>query len=199
MKLYYSSTSPYSRKVRMMILTRGLEEKIEGVLLNPFNDINEFVQYNPLGKIPTLVLDNGEALYDSPVICQYLDSLSDQNVASNNEWLYWENLRWEALADGLIDAAYNIVMERRRVKTEQSLSCIDQWTIEISRALEQIESQFIAPESKATLSQISIAAALGYLEFRLPQLLSKTQYIGIFKWYRDYKSLDFMVATQLEG
>ena len=77
MKLYYSNTSPYSRKVRLVTLEKGLENQIEGILVNPFAEDNpDFITANPLGKIPVLVLDNGKTIFDSPVICHYLDCLS---------------------------------------------------------------------------------------------------------------------------
>ena len=73
MKLYYSHTSPYSRKVRLVIRENGLSEQVTEVLCNAFEDSAILSKMNPLGKIPTLVLNNGETLFDSPVICQYLD------------------------------------------------------------------------------------------------------------------------------
>ncbi len=76
MKLFYSRTSPYSREVRMMIHEKGLQQAITSVACNPFDEIPELEAANPLGKIPTLILDDGSSLYDSPVICAYLDTLT---------------------------------------------------------------------------------------------------------------------------
>ena len=79
MKLYYANNSPYSRKVRIAIIEKGLGEQIEMVACNPFDDVPALKAVNPLGKVPALILDHGEALYDSPVICEYLDTLSPDN------------------------------------------------------------------------------------------------------------------------
>ncbi len=196
MKLFYSKTSPYARKVRMVILNNRLEENIEAVEVNPFGDVSELTKYNPLGKIPTLVLDDGEALCDSPLICHYLNNLNDQRMLSDNSEQYWDILRWQALADGLMDAAYNLVMERRREQEEQSSSCKAQWTLEITRVLEQIDVEFNVDDKVIKLSQISVASALGYLELRLPELLHETQYAKIIKWYNAFKTQDIMLATQ---
>jgi len=72
MKLIYSNTSPYSRKVRMVVIEKGLDEQVEMVACNPFNDAAMLKDANPLAKVPVLILDEGNALYDSPVICEYL-------------------------------------------------------------------------------------------------------------------------------
>lgn len=199
MQLYYSKTSPYSRKVRLVILAKGLDAQITGVLINPFTDVEELKAVNPLGKIPTLILDNGEVLYDSPVICHYLDSLSDTHpLIANNGWEYWTTLRWQALADGMTDAAYNLVMEKRRIISEQSATCMAQWSVEIHRALDKIETDIASLGEYITLAHLSLGAALGYLEFRLPEFLSTRDYPQILNWYHSFKNREIMVKTQPE-
>jgi len=204
MKLYYSNTSPYSRKVRLVIIEKGLEDHIEEILVNPFgNETDALVATNPLGKIPTLQLDNGSTLYDSPVICRYLDSLKESPLLlSNDKEMYWDILRWEAMTDGMTDAAYNLVMERKRPVDEQSITWITRWSEEIQRVLEYIEAHIKEILNKElTLAQLALASAIGYLEFRLPEVLydSACPKVSVcpetMNWYQSFKKRPAMIAT----
>lgn len=196
MKLYYSNTSPYSRKVRMLIHIKHLETQIENILINPYTETEKIRQINPLGKIPALELDNGEVLYDSPVICHYIEHItSDLPLKKHIDWKHWENLRWEALADGLTDATYNLVMERRRPDNEKSNSSIKQWTEEITNTLDVFEKKIDDIGRVLVLAHLSIASALGYLELRTPELLEKAKHPKTLLWYLDFKKHDFMKAT----
>lgn len=152
MKLYVSGTSPYSRKVRLVIYEKDLVGQVEEQLINPFENNNELVKVNPLGKIPVLILDNGETLFDSPVICRYLDSLPSDQPSLIPEDNVWQVLRWQALADGLTDAIYNLVMERRRPDNEQSTSWISMWTKDVEHALLEMESKLDQPGEVITLA-----------------------------------------------
>ncbi len=204
MKLYYSTTSPYSRKVRLFTRESKLDSQIEEIIVNPFSDDkDELVQANPLGKIPTLVLANGKALYDSPVICAYLNSLLDHsNLIPTTQYL--DVLRWQAITDGLTDATYNIAIERRtRPKEEQSPKWISNWSTEIQRTLEHIETQLKALDSDITLAHLSLASAISYLELRLPEALYKSEnpkviaYPKIMSWYENFKTRPSMLDTRL--
>ncbi len=205
MKLYYSNTSPYSRKVRLVARVKGLESKIEEVLVNPFSeDKGELIAANPLGKIPTLALEDGIALFDSPVICEYLDALSDDSTlipASQRLNI----LRWQATADGMTDAAYNLVMETRRPMDEQSATAKSNWSSEILRALDYIESGIseLSSAKDITLAHLALASAISYLDFRLPEILYESECPQVsaspntMTWYESFKTRPFMQATQL--
>ena len=207
MKLYYSTTSPYSRKVRLFARESSLDTQIEEIIVNPFaDDKDTLIKANPLGKIPTLVLDNGKALYDSPVICYYLDSLLDHSSLIPTSH-YLDVLQWQAMTDGLTDATYNIAIERRaRPKEEQSPKWIANWSTEIKRTLEYIESHIDdlnKLDSDITLAHLSLASAISYLELRLPEALSKAEsptvdaYPHIISWYESFKTRPSMLNTQL--
>jgi glutathione S-transferase len=115
MQLYYSATSPYVRKVRVVAIEKGLDGDIELIEAMPWPDPSLIATQNPLGKVPALVLDDGTALYDSPVICEYLDTLGEGNrLLPPVGPARWRSLRIQALADGIMDAAVSIVLERRR-------------------------------------------------------------------------------------
>ncbi|HHS84345.1 MAG TPA: hypothetical protein ENK38_05385, partial [Gammaproteobacteria bacterium] len=96
MKLFYSKTSPYSRKVRLVIHEKGLQQAITSVVCNPFDEVPELEAANPLGKVPTLIMDDGASLYDSPVICAYLDTLTPDRLIPESGRERWNVLRWEA-------------------------------------------------------------------------------------------------------
>ncbi len=203
MKLYYSNTSPYSRKVRLVIAIKGLEKQIDRLLINPFEDKETLRAINPLGKIPVLLLKNNEILFDSPVICHYLDTLcEDKRLIPEKGWQKWMVLRWEALADGLVDAAYNLVMERRRPTSEQSMTAISQWAEEIQQVLHEMELKYHELDGNITLAHLAVGTAIGYLDFRLPDLLytSSCPQIAtspnLLSWYEAFKSQPFMQLTK---
>ncbi len=202
MKLFYSRTSPYSRKVRMMIHEKGLQQAITSTACNPFDEAPELKAANPLGKVPTLILDDGASLYDSPVICAYLDTLTPDRLIpesspdTNRE--HWNVLRWEALCDGVLDATYNIVMERRRDIREQSAGWIEQWKNQVSRSLDHMEADIDTLPERLSLAQLSLGAALGYLDFRLQDLDWRSQCPTLTVWYGDFSAHDAMQNTRPE-
>ena len=199
MKLYYSKTSPYSRKVRMMVHEKGLQQVITSVACNPFEEVRELEAANPLGKVPTLILEDGSSLCDSPVICAYLDTLTPDRLipesGSDTNREHWNVLRWEALCDGVLDAAYNIVMERRRDAREQSAGWIEQWKSQVSRSLGHMEADIDTLPERLSLAQLSLGAALGYLDFRLPDLDWRSQCPALATWYDGFSKRDAMQST----
>jgi len=198
MKLFYSKTSPYSRKVRLVIHEKGLQQAITSVACNPFDEVPELGAANPLGKVPTLILDDDASLYDSPVICAYLDTLTPGRLIPESGSQRWNVLRWEALCDGVLDAAYNIVMERRRDAREQSAAWIAQWKTQVSRSLDHIESGIDRLPNQVTLAHLALGAALGYLDFRLSDLDWRSQCPALAAWYGDFSVRDAMQNTRPE-
>ena len=127
MKLFYSASSPFARKVRVAAREKGLAGSLEEVECNPFADPAELRRHNRLGKVPTLV--TGElVLYDSPVICEYLDLRKDgHRLIPTSGSDRWRVLRAQALADGMMDIAVQLTLERRRAAAEQSASAQQRW------------------------------------------------------------------------
>ena len=202
MKLFYSKTSPYSRKVRLVIHEKGLQQAIISVACNPFDKAPELEAANPLGKVPTLIMDDGASLYDSPVICAYLDTLTPSRLipesGPDTNMERWNVLRWEALCDGVLDATYNIVMERRRDTREQSAGWIEQWKSQVSRSLDHMEADIDTLPERVSLAQLSLGAALGYLDFRLPDLEWRNQCATLATWYKDFSVHEAMQNTRPE-
>ena len=122
MKLYYSSTSPFVRKVNIFAIEAGLDKQIEWVTTNPWQAEDKLTAENPLSKIPTLVTDDEQVIFDSPVICEYLDSLHQTEKLIPQEGnARWQVLRLQALADGILDAGILRFMEHKRVAENQSV------------------------------------------------------------------------------
>lgn len=197
MKLFYSATSPYSRMVRLVVLEKGMQDKVELMLCNPFEDAQTLKTVNPLGKVPVLVLDDGDALYDSPVICAWLDNQSAFNpLIPETGKAHWRVRRCEALADGILDAAYNTVMERRRPEGERSMNWIQNWTGEITNALVMVEADVNDLGDSVTLAHLAFATALGYLEFRLPEIEWRDNGPATAAWYDIFRKRASMCETQ---
>jgi len=195
MKLFYATTSPYSRKVRLVIHEKGLDQAITSVACNPFDKVPELEAANPLGKVPALVLDDGSSLYDSPVICQYLDTLTADRLIPESGMQRWNVLRWQALCDGILDAAYNIVMERRRDTREQSADWVEQWKTQVSQTVNAIEANIDTLPKQVTLAQLSLGATLGYLDFRLADQGWRTPCPDLTTWYGEFSPRDAMQST----
>lgn len=174
MQLIGSLSSPYVRKVRVMIAEKALDCPL--LLEDVWAADSKIQRSNPLGKVPCLILDDGRALYDSRVICGYLDSLPPAHTlipAAVSERI--EVRRWEALADGVLDAAVLIRLEHTlRAPGERS----DKWlarqrgkvTAGLQAMAEQLDGGEWCAAGRYTLADIAVGCALGWLSFRLPEL-----------------------------
>ncbi|MGH6932513.1 MAG: glutathione S-transferase N-terminal domain-containing protein, partial [Dongiaceae bacterium] len=137
MKLRYSPTSPYVRKVTVSALETGLHDRVSRVPTVTADPASGLTRDNPLGKVPALLTDEGEALIDSPVICEYLDSLhAGPKLIPAAGPARWTALRREALADGILDAAILRLLEGRRAAGEQSAGWIEKQKNVIGRAFD---------------------------------------------------------------
>jgi len=189
MKLYYSATSPYAHKVRLVVMAKGLSERIGLVSCNPFENNVALLAHNPLGKVPALVLDDERVLFDSPVICEYLDSLSpDKQLIPAAGDRRWEVLRWQALADGIIDQAYNVVMERRRPEQQQSDDWLTRWQLAINHALDEVERSTPTLAEDINLAHLALIAALAYLDLRMEVLAWRQARPVLAQWYELHRN-----------
>lgn len=173
MKLIGSLTSPYARKARIVLAEKKIEYDFE--VDSPWNPDSKVPNVNPLGKVPVLVLDDETVLFDSRVIVEYLD-----NVTPNNKLMPVPNRertlvkRWEAVADGICDAAALAFLEGKRPAKLQDKSWVERQRTKISLALE-----FMAEElgenahcmgTHFSLADIAVGSALGYLNFRFADI-----------------------------
>jgi glutathione S-transferase len=173
MRLYHSPTSPYVRKVMLLIREAGLTDSVTLVSAagTPLEPGTLPLMQNPLGKIPVLETPDG-SIYDSRVICRYLDAHAGAGAYPSGTAL-WQTLTLEALADGILDAALLLVYETRLRPEELRFApwTDGQWS-KIARALDALESVWIdhldrPPTGCPDMAQMAVAAALGYLDFRL--------------------------------
>jgi glutathione S-transferase len=169
MKLLGSLSSPYVRKARIVLAEKKIEYTFE--LDDPWGEKSRVADANPLGKVPVLVLEDDSTLFDSRVIVEFLDSVSpiSRLIPSNNREKI-EVKRWEALADGLLDAAVAVVLERRRPAKQKSESTIKRQMDKIERGV-AVMSRDLADKpwctgNAFTLADIACGVALGYLDFR---------------------------------
>ncbi len=198
MKLIYGIPSPYSRKARMAIIEKGLEEKIVMVACNPFEDPETVRAANALGKVPALILDDGAALFDSPVICEYVDTLSaEHSLIPAQAPDRWTVLRMQALCDGILDAVYNIAMEHRRDEQECSASWIRTWAGTAKRGLDVLEEQVGTLNDSFDMRAIGIVSVLEYTDIRAADVIDwRLGRPNLVSWHDSIKERPSVVATK---
>ncbi|HEY6984097.1 glutathione S-transferase [Reyranella sp.] len=186
MKLYYSPASPYARKVRVLALETGLDKKIEmvNVALSPVAPNADVDKHNPIGKIPVLSV-KGIDLFDSPVICEYLDNQhKGRKLFPRKGRDRWVALRQQAMGDGLLDAALlaryeGFLRPEERRWPEWSKGQMKK----IEGVLGQLEAEAKALKGKPTIGTIAVACALGYLDFRFSTFDWRASHPKLAKWF----------------
>jgi glutathione S-transferase len=166
MKLRYSVASPFARKVRITAIECGVE--LEMVTTNAWAPDTDLVNDNPLSKIPALVLEDGQVLFDSPVICEYLDTLhTGHKLFPADSHERFRQLKLQALADGIMDAAVQIRIETAiRPEDKRWNGWIERQQNAISRALDYLEKEVGHWGGVFLIGPITVVAALSYLDFR---------------------------------
>jgi glutathione S-transferase len=197
MQLRYSPTSPYVRKVSVCAIELGLAERIERIITDTLDPNSGLAEHNPLVKVPALILEDGEVLYDSPVICEYLDSLHDgAKIFPPAGPERWTALRQQALGDGILDAAILCMLETlRRPEALRWRGWIDKQTGKVTRALDRLEAEAEALEGPLTIGQITIGCALGYLDFRFADDKWRAGRPNLAAWYEDFAGRPAMQET----
>jgi glutathione S-transferase len=190
MKLVGSRTSPYVRKARVILAERNLP--FEFVEENVWNADTGVTRYNPLTKVPALVMDDGEAIYDSVVICEYLDAISGGTFIPTGAVERALARRDEALGDGIADAGITVFLERKREASRQDPT----W---IARQLGKVDSGIAAlvrslgPKpyfagARPGIGDISCACALLWLEFRMPEITWRASNPTLKAWIERMES-----------
>jgi glutathione S-transferase len=197
MKLYFSKTSPYARKVLVAAEELGLADQLETIVVDPFAPPPEFVAANPLSKVPTLVTERGEALPDSSLILEYLTSRKSGLAAPGRGSKRWEVLRRTELAEGMLDAAVGIRMEKRRPESIQYIAFVDRQTAVIHRVLDALtaDAGLLALQTPG-LCEITCGVGLSYLDFRLPYLEWRKGREPLAHWYTVFAQRPSMQKTQ---
>lgn len=198
MKLYAANASPFVRKVRMFLIETGLEDQTEIVIVSgtPTEPGSLPVAQNPLGKIPALERRDGPALYDSNVICQYLDDLGKGGLYPEGS-RRWETMTLEATADGIMEASVLMVYEGRvRPEEYQYEGWVEAQWVKVTRALDAIEERWMSHlAGPFDAGQISLAAALGYIDFRHEARNWRKGRPALAKWLEGIESRESYKAT----
>ena len=199
MKLFYAAPSPYTRKCLVVAHELGLAPRIELVpaAAHPVNRDQKVVAHNPLGKIPTLITDDGTALYDSRVICEYLNALGNGHLIPRDGAARWGALVEQALADGIMDAA---VLARYETAVRPEPLRWNDWITgqleKITCGLAEIEKHVSRFGERVDLGTISVGCALGYLDFRYPAIAWREQCPNACVWFERFGARASMVATR---
>ncbi|NVJ68794.1 MAG: glutathione S-transferase N-terminal domain-containing protein [Alphaproteobacteria bacterium] len=196
MKLFYSPTSPYARKVLLLAKALGFGDQLEVVMANPLDNGEALIQANPLNKVPALVLDDGRCVFDSPVIMEVLLDMAGRPRAGDE---YFEDLQIQALADGILDAALGLVMEGRREDAEKSAYWQERWHGVIKRALDVLERDWLDKLHSWNSAGIAAACTLDYLLFRLPEIDWRGGHPALAEWFDDVSQNPDFQATDPRG
>lgn len=188
MKLLYTLTSPYARKVRVVAAEKRIEiEMLKVVLADPACPV---IQYNPLGKIPVLVLDDGESLFDSRVIVEYLDNRTPlaRLIPQEHSAKIWVR-RWEALADGVCDAAILARQEAARPEKLRDNAVIEKQMGKVSRGLTQLNAELgenkWCVDGTFSLADIALGCMLGWLDLRYADMGWRESYPNLARHFEE--------------
>lgn len=196
MQLYCSKTSPYSRKVRVAAEELGLADLIEEIHTDPFEPPPAFLAANPLSRIPTLVTERGEALPDSRLIIEYLQTRGRGLATLPRGSKRWAILRREQLAEGVIDAAVVSVLERRRPESIVYTVFLDRQAAAIRRSIEVLDLEASALDAQAPGNvEIATGVALAYLDFRMPYLDWRSGHETLAAWFAEFAQRPSMLRT----
>ena len=197
-EIYSSPTTPFGRKVLVAAAEMGMSDRVRVTLASgtPLDPGTMPLAQNPLGKIPVLIRPDGGALYDSRVICRYLDQVSGAGLYPEGPAL-WDVLMLEATADGMLEAALLIVYEGRiRPEALQFAPWVEGQWAKIARALDTAEADWLPLlQGRIQMGQIALGCALGYLDFRLAQRGWRSGRPGLATWFDSFQSRPSMQAT----
>lgn len=201
MKLLYTERSPFARKARMAAQHHGLLNRIELVNIWPADRAADLMSYNPLGKIPVLILGNDRSIIDSPVIAQYFDAIGGADKLIPADALQRTHIHHlEALSDGALDAAVLCVLETWRPAEKRWQGQIDKQLDNLRRTLVFLEKYADFFELPLSVAHLSAGAMIAYIHGRLPAIgidedwLQDTPQLAV--WYEHFRHNPLMVSTQ---
>jgi glutathione S-transferase len=195
MKLHHSPSSPFARKVMACAIARGIDDRITAVVTDPHSSPADLLKANPLSKIPCLVTSDGHAVYDSPVICEYLDSVGEANglfpSSGTPRWIRISVMH--ALADGIMDAAVARRMRFGKPVDATREAFLARQKAAIERGLAALEAD--PPEGLSDIGAIAVACALGYLDFRFANEPWRETHPNLAAWFARVSDLPPLART----
>jgi glutathione S-transferase len=194
MKITASGASPYVRKVMACAIARGIDQQLEKWTIATTDPV--LSNSNPLGKVPTLINDEGVALFDSPVICEFLDSIgSAPSLFPAAGPARWAALRLQAIGDGILDASQPRRREIALPQDEGRVGYIDLQRGKVTRAVDTLEKEAASLGALKTVGDIAVACALGYLDFRFANEPWRPGHPKLEAWYASVVTLPPMANT----
>ncbi len=198
MKLYYSPTSPYVRKVMACAIIRGLDGRLDKVATAPAELPPALLADNPLSKVPTMVTDDGVSLFGSQLICEYLDSLGDAlPLFPPSGAGRWRALKFQSLGDGILDVAVPCRGEMAKPKEEARDAQIARYKALIARTVDALEGD--PPHRHVDIGSITVACALGYLDFRYASDPWRPNHPKLAAWYESFSKNKGIAETAPQG
>ncbi len=194
MKLFYSATSPYVRKVMACAIQRGIVDRIETTPSNPHQSPPDLLAQNPLSKVPCLVTDDGVSLFGSQLICEFLESMGEAlPLFPVMGPARWRALKLQSIGDGILDAAVPCRGEMGRPKEDARDAAIARYKAAIARAVDVLETD--PPHKHIDIGSITVACALGYLDFRYASDPWRPNHPKLAEWYEAFSQNACMAQT----
>lgn len=193
MQLWYAPTSPFARKARIAAHELGLGDRLGLVETNPWTS-RDLRRLNPLSKVPTLVLDNGEVVWESSLIAERLEALAGgHQLFPPNGLERWRALSLQGLSDGAATVAGRLFADEHRPEDQRSETMMARFQETIEATLDHLEAETLRQDP--TIGEVSIAAMLGYLDFRWPDRPWRNRRDGLAAWFEVFARRPSMTAT----
>jgi glutathione S-transferase len=195
MKLHYNPASPFVRKVMACAIARSVESRIRIIHTNPHDSPPELLRDNPLSKVPCLITDDGTAIYDSPVICEYLDTIGEANslfpTSGTHRWIRVQVMH--ALADGIMDAAVARRVQSLMPKEAARDAFMARQKAAVGRGLAALEAN--PPDELVDIGAIAVGCALGYLDYRFAAEPWRPAHPRLAAWFARVSELPPLART----
>lgn len=198
MKLFYTTSSPYARKTRIVAIETGVAEQLELVLVTVRDPNSKLLRYSPVGKVPVIETDDSQILCEASMICDYFDSLHDgPHLVPPEGAARWEVLRQEGLAAGLLEGVVTWVRETRRPKPKHSAEVLGLETERTARCLDTFEAEAAAGrlDRPLNIAQVTLGCVLGQLDFRLAAYDWRAACPKLGAWFAAFSARPSMTTT----
>lgn len=186
MQLRYSPTSPFVRKVVITAIETGLDDRIERIATDPWAADTDLRKTNPLSKVPCLITDDGLSIFDSPVICEYLDAIGNGSLFPTDTAARFNALTLAATADGMTDAGVLLVVENLRRPAELKWDWwVERQTATMNKAMDVLESNAagFGTDGPITIAEVTAGAGLGWVDLRFPDFGWRDNRPALAKWF----------------
>ena len=193
MKITFSTASPYVRKALACAVARGITDQLEHWKITATDPA--IAEFNPLNKVPTLVTDDVGGLFDSPVICEYLDTIGSASPLFPSGAARWNALRLQALGDGIMDASQPRRREIGLPQDEGRIAYIELQKGKVARALDALENEVSSFGHLTHIGEITVGCALGYLDFRFANEPWRPGHPKLTAWYEEVVKLPALAQT----